>query len=510
MINTSVGNYKLLRPLGEGGMGVVFEAEHLSMGRKAAVKVLRRDLARDEQTIRRFFNEARATNEVRHPGIVQIYDCGTTQDGSPWLIMELLEGETLGARMARGLMSPREVIELGGQAASVLDAAHTAGIIHRDLKPDNLFIINDPHVTGGERVKVLDFGIAKLSLSSSALGMQTRTGIVMGTPLYMSPEQCRGTKQVDARSDIYSLGLLLYQMLAGQPPFLSDGIGELFDMHMNVAAPRLTERNPMVPLVLAEAIHRTLEKDPTARFQKMSDLQKALEAAHGAAAPAQAALHPRDTVLASTHRSGGTQVLPSSPTTLSSSTAEMASITHTQRVPRARALPLVMGGLVAAGVVAALVVKLQGGGGVATNRNRAPAPPTMATTTTAGSAAAAPTQPVESETDRAAGVLAATPSAATPPSPPSLAEAAGGGSIDVTTVPAEARVVDVATGAVLGVTPLRREIRHHRADLKIRIEKRGYLSRTAIIPVGRDFVGSFNLERVPAAKAEGGEKIIKL
>jgi serine/threonine-protein kinase len=164
----TIGNFQLLRTLGEGGMGVVFEAEHITMHRRAAIKVLRSELMRDEQAIRRFFNEARATNEVRHPGIVQIYDCGTREDGSPWLIMELLEGETLTRRIARlGQMPAAEVVTLGAQTASVLEAAHRAGIIHRDLKPDNLFIVNNQETATGERIKVLDFGIAKLTISAA-------------------------------------------------------------------------------------------------------------------------------------------------------------------------------------------------------------------------------------------------------------------------------------------------------------------------------------------------------
>src|SRR5262245_28128743 len=178
MIGQTIGNYRLLKVLGEGGMGVVYEAEHAAMGRRAAVKMMLAQNARDEKTIQRFFNEARATNEVRHPGIVQIYDCGTAADGAPWLIMELLEGETLGGRMARlGRLSVAETVDLGGQAASVLAAAHAAGIVHRDLKPDNLFVVPDPGAPTGSRVKVLDFGIAKLAARDPVNALRTQTGV---------------------------------------------------------------------------------------------------------------------------------------------------------------------------------------------------------------------------------------------------------------------------------------------------------------------------------------------
>src|SRR5262245_54742000 len=180
MIGQTIGNYRLLKVLGEGGMAGVYEAEHVAMGRRAAVKMMLAQNARDEQTIQRFFNEARATNEVRHPGIVQIYDCGMAADGAPWLIMELLEGETFGARMLRlGRLSPTETVDLGGQAASVLSAAHAAGIIHRDLKPDNLFVVPDPDVSTGARVKVLDFGIAKLAASHPGNALRTQTGVLI-------------------------------------------------------------------------------------------------------------------------------------------------------------------------------------------------------------------------------------------------------------------------------------------------------------------------------------------
>ena len=195
MIGQSFGNYRAISVLGEGGMGVVYLAEHPEIGRKVAVKVLHADFARDQQVLTRFLNEARAANAIRHPNIIEILDSGVLADRTPYLVMELLEGETLSARIKRvGPMPIGEIFDFSYQAASALSAAHAKGIVHRDLKPDNLFVVPDPHDETRERLKVLDFGIAKLAQQSTADSLKTRTGTLMGTPIYMSPEQCRGIR----------------------------------------------------------------------------------------------------------------------------------------------------------------------------------------------------------------------------------------------------------------------------------------------------------------------------
>jgi eukaryotic-like serine/threonine-protein kinase len=219
MIGQNFGNYRVTRLIGEGGMGVVYVAEHASIGRRAAVKVLRPGLTEDVEITKRFFNEARAANAIRHPGIVEVFDSGTLPSGVAYLVMELLEGESLAARLRRlGRLELTEARAIGVQTASALGAAHAAGIVHRDLKPDNLFLVRDYRDVSGENVKVLDFGIAKLGIGTSrSVSVKTRTGSVTGTPAYMSPEQCRGTKEVDHRTDIYALGVILYEMVAGRP-----------------------------------------------------------------------------------------------------------------------------------------------------------------------------------------------------------------------------------------------------------------------------------------------------
>ena len=246
MIGQQFGNYRAVSLLGEGGMGAVYLAEHPAIGRRVAVKVLHKNYIRDENLLTRFLNEARAANAIRHPNIIEILDSGTIADGTPFLVMELLEGESLGTRIRRvGALPIQTAVEFCYQTASALGAAHKKGIVHRDLKPDNLFVVPDPHDPERERIKVLDFGIAKLQQSAND-SVKTRTGTLMGTPIYMSPEQCRGTKTVDHRSDIYSLGIIFFEMLCGQPPFVSEGFGELVNMHLNVAPPAPSSQNPDV------------------------------------------------------------------------------------------------------------------------------------------------------------------------------------------------------------------------------------------------------------------------
>ncbi len=280
MIGQSFGNYKAISVLGEGGMGVVYLAEHPEIGRKVAVKVLHPDFARDQQVLTRFLNEARAANAIRHPNIIEILDSGVLADRTPYLVMELLEGESLSARIKRvGPLPINEIFDFSYQAASALSAAHAKGIVHRDLKPDNLFVIPDQHDETRERLKVLDFGIAKLAQQSTADSFKTRTGTLMGTPIYMSPEQCRGIRAIDHRTDIYSLGVIIYEMAVGQPPFVSEGFGDLVNMHMNMAPPRPSGLRPEVPPALESLILTTLAKTPEERFEAMPALQAALKAA---------------------------------------------------------------------------------------------------------------------------------------------------------------------------------------------------------------------------------------
>ncbi len=261
-------------------MGTVYLAEHTFMGWRAAVKVLRRSLADDKVLVTRFINEARAAKAVGHANIIEILDVGILPDGLPYLLMEMLEGETLGARCKRlGRLPVDQALALTRQAAAGLGAAHDAGIVHRDLKPDNLFIVPDADAPGGDKVKVLDFGIAKLSDGKLDDGNQgearTLSGVLLGTPAYMSPEQCRGVP-VDHRSDIYALSVILYEMLAGKPPFTSAGAGELLLLHASAPVPSVRLENPAVPQFVETALLRGLAKAREQRFQSMRELAAAL------------------------------------------------------------------------------------------------------------------------------------------------------------------------------------------------------------------------------------------
>ena len=286
MVGECIGNYRIVQRLGEGGMATVYLATHPELGRRVAVKVLNPDLARSDQMVQRFFNEARAASGIGHRGIVEVFDLGTLPSGAPYIVMEHLDGESLAERMTKAGRLPLETAaEIAGQAASVMGAAHARGIVHRDLKPDNLFLVPDPMLPGRELVKVLDFGIAKLAQRpADGGGQRTRTGVILGTPRYMSPEQCRESRDVDHRTDVYSLGVVLYEMLAGAPPFVSGSWGELAHMHIGVIPPALQTHMPDVPTNVAQIVHRALEKDPGARFQSMAELENALRAAVAARA----------------------------------------------------------------------------------------------------------------------------------------------------------------------------------------------------------------------------------
>jgi serine/threonine-protein kinase len=276
---TTIGAYRVLRKLGEGGMGAVYVGEHTLLGRKAAIKVLLPTLSANEELLQRFFNEARAVTQIADPGIVQVFDFGQRSDGIAFIVMELLEGESFEQRLARiGRLSWIESLRLMRMICRSLQVAHARGIVHRDLKPENLFIVGDPAVTGGERPKILDFGIAKLS-STEPGALKTRTGMMMGTPVYMSPEQCRGAGDIDHRSDIYSIGCVLVTMLTGRPPFEAEATGDLIVAHLREPPPLVATRLPGTPEIIDQIVQRCLAKSPADRFGSMAELVAALDEA---------------------------------------------------------------------------------------------------------------------------------------------------------------------------------------------------------------------------------------
>ncbi|HET6614182.1 MAG TPA: serine/threonine-protein kinase [Kofleriaceae bacterium] len=270
---TMIGEYEVTGLLGEGGMGQVFAAVHPIIGKKVAVKVLSEQVAANREVIRRFVAEARAVNQIGHPGIVDVFGFGQHEDGRHYYIMEHLVGRNLCEEMERrGIIPPAELVELLSGALDALEAAHKAGIIHRDLKPDNIFLCDGRKRTA----KLLDFGIAKLTGDDSGMA-RTRTGMAMGTPQYMSPEQCRGS-HVDHRTDIYALGVILYRGLCGQFPFNGATPIELFYEHTSEPPPLPSSIAP-IPEAFEQIILKCLEKEPEDRFSSAVELDAALRAA---------------------------------------------------------------------------------------------------------------------------------------------------------------------------------------------------------------------------------------
>jgi tRNA A-37 threonylcarbamoyl transferase component Bud32 len=269
------GKYRIQRFIADGGMGAVFEAHHTLIKRRFAVKFLHSDLADDPEILARFRREAEATGALQSEHIAAIVDFGAGNDGTPYIVMEYLVGESLAALLERaGPLPVARAADICAQACNGVEAAHAAGIIHRDLKPHNLFICR--RTDGTDLVKVLDFGVAKLLAPTSGSVSVTSTGTVLGTPLYMSPEQARGDKQIDRRTDIYGLGAILYEMVSGRPPHPGDSPhAVLFHVFTQAAVP-LDSAQPGVTAALRDLVDSALSFDPDARPASAQTLGRAL------------------------------------------------------------------------------------------------------------------------------------------------------------------------------------------------------------------------------------------
>jgi tRNA A-37 threonylcarbamoyl transferase component Bud32 len=274
-LGQTVGNYRVVAKIGEGAMGVVYLAEHPVIGRREALKVIHPQHARNPEVVARFVNEATAINRIGHEHIVEVTDFGRTPGGDFYFTMEYLEGEALSELIARD--APFELARALGIAAQIADAlgaSHDHGVIHRDLKPDNVFL-----VTRGENasfVKVLDFGLAKLVNRDGAAPHETRRGLVMGTPYYMSPEQCEGRLEIDARADIYSLGVLLFEMITGHVPFGGEAYGEVLAKQLTMRPPAARSFVPDLPEAIDGILDLALAKRPAERFTSMQAFRRAL------------------------------------------------------------------------------------------------------------------------------------------------------------------------------------------------------------------------------------------
>jgi eukaryotic-like serine/threonine-protein kinase len=277
------GKYRLTRLLGRGGMGSVWEGIHTSLGTRVAVKFIESAHAASSEARSRFENEARAAAKLRSKHVVQVYDHGLTADARPFIVMEFLAGEPLDRRLDRvGRLAPVDAARIIHQVCRALGRAHEAGIVHRDLKPENVFLVWDEE-DGADVVKVVDFGIAKFTDGSVGVSSATRTGSVLGTPYYMSPEQARGLRSVDHRSDLWSVGVIAYRCIVGELPFEGEALGDLLVKICTAPLPVPSQRAPGVPQGFDAWFARALDREPSQRFESASVAAQALNAAFGLA-----------------------------------------------------------------------------------------------------------------------------------------------------------------------------------------------------------------------------------
>jgi eukaryotic-like serine/threonine-protein kinase len=270
------GKYRVIRPIGRGGMGAVYEAEHIQLGKRVAIKLMLDKYTHDAEAMARFHREALAASRIGNPHIIDVKDLGTTDDGRPFVVMELLNGVPLTTALEQSRpMQPWRASEIMRQVLRAVGAAHAKGIIHRDLKPDNIFLVD--HDGDRDFVKLLDFGISKMSDPNEQVAFTklTSTGVVMGTPLYMAPEQAMG-QATHAAADIYACGVILYELLAGRPPFEGQTYAVLVARLLTAAPDYLGNVRPGLPLALVNAVHRALEKEPERRFASAEEFAASL------------------------------------------------------------------------------------------------------------------------------------------------------------------------------------------------------------------------------------------
>jgi serine/threonine-protein kinase len=354
------GKYELVRLIGRGGMGAVWEGRHASLGTRVAIKFIDTEYAESQEARTRFDNEARAAATIQSKHAIQIYDHGVTGDGKPYIVMELLVGEPLDARVDRLTRLPLgDTTHILRQVARALARAHEKGIVHRDLKPENIFLVRTPD-DDDEIAKVLDFGIAKFKMvdgqnvSGGGVSSSTKTGAVIGTPFYMSPEQARGLREIDHRSDLWSMGVIAFKCVCGVLPFEGVSVGDLLVKVCTAPAPAPSSIVPGLSPAFDAWFARTVEKDPSRRFQSAGELADALALAAGVSVKRPASLTPTSDPLAAAN---ATSVPPRGiePTLPNVTSAPFTSPARTSSSPR---------GVIAAAIGATVVGAALGAFGI--------------------------------------------------------------------------------------------------------------------------------------------------
>jgi len=359
VIDQVIGNFRVLSLLGSGGMGDVYLAEHTGIQTRVAIKMLHAAISRDADHVQRFFNEARIVGRIKHAGIAKIFDVGFHLDRA-YLVMELLEGESLAGRVQRGRLAMTEAVDIAYQIASILAATHQAGFVHRDLKPDNIFLVPDAELAR-PRVKILDFGIAKLG---GTLSGGPRTIGTMGTPAYMAPEQWGDAGSVDWRADIYSLGCVAFEMVAGRPPFPATTIVEAFKNHTHTPPPSVRTIVD-VPEAWDALVTRLLAKQPAERADSITGVAQAFD-------QLRVSIDPDAQWTTATNPSTARAA-----TTLGSTASQVVATTVPPAAPKRK---LMFAGVFAALIVAiaATTIVVKGSGGDASTAASQPAPPPAA------------------------------------------------------------------------------------------------------------------------------------
>ncbi|NMC69308.1 MAG: serine/threonine protein kinase, partial [Myxococcales bacterium] len=403
---TIAGRYRILSRIAAGGMGVVYRAEQVFLKHQVVIKRLNPELTGHGTAVERFTREAQAAVRIDHPNVCRVLDCGVSEDGAVYIAMELLEGQLLTDRIAEmGILPLSEIVDIGTQLCDALERAHALGIIHRDLKPDNVMLVARPDGKG-DLAKIMDFGVAKLQHDADGKAL-TQAGMVFGTPKYMAAEQAAG-EPLDARADLYSLGVMLFEMATGHVPFDAPTIGGLLSKHLTEPAPALEQVAPhlLYPLPFRELVARCLVKDPAQRIQTAAEVGAALRACSGLRASLVGPPPPRrpragpsaPTVPAAT----GPESPPRTDEMLTTGFEPLRPADVTRPVPRRRPFPVAAAAAVAGLLaVAAVVAVLLSTGGETTARDAAtssaaaPADSSSSSATDAGEAATAGAEPVE-------------------------------------------------------------------------------------------------------------------